>query len=146
MSDVAARRNGELVLRLEGGAAVADASATLPAGLLFLTGGDASVRGYGYRSIGVADRYGKTEGGRYLLVGSLEYRRPWHYDGRPTDWDSLVFVDTGGVANHAGQISAKVGVGVGALWRSPVGPVQIAVAYGVQNRALRLHLNLGFNF
>jgi len=37
-------------------------------------------------------------------------------------------------------------VGVGARWKSPVGPLQIDLAYGVATQALRLHLNVGFVF
>ncbi len=140
------RRNGELVLRLEAGATNAGNDASIPASLLFLTGGDTTVRGYNYRSIGISNRYGEIEGGRYLFAGSIEYRRPLLRDGRSTDWDGLVFVDAGSVSEKLGQFATKVGVGGGVLWHSPVGPVQIAAAYGIQSRAFRLHLNLGFSF
>jgi translocation and assembly module TamA len=39
-----------------------------------------------------------------------------------------------------------VGVGAGVRWRSPVGPLQIDVAYGVATHQLRLHLSVGFTF
>ena len=82
-----------------------------------------------------------------LLAGSLEYRRPWLRDGEPTDFDIVTFVDAGTVANKASELSkVKVGVGAGMLWNSPVGPVQAALAYGVDAKQFRLHLNLGFNF
>ena len=142
----ATRRNGEIVLRLEAAAVFAHDAAPIPAGLLFLTGGDATVRGYGYHEIGVAGDNGQTDAGRYLMVGSIEYRRPVMRAGRPTEWDALAFVDAGAVADQPGQLHAKVGAGIGALWRSPVGPVQMAVAYGLQSESLRLHMNLGFNF
>ena len=118
-----------------------------PGGVLFLAGGNASVRGYGYQQIGVESSAGVTEAGRYLLTGSLEYRRPVWRNGRATDWDSIVFVDAGNVANTpAGLRHLQYGVGAGAIWRSPVGPVELAAAYGVQERKLRLHMNLGFTF
>jgi translocation and assembly module TamA len=50
------------------------------------------------------------------------------------------------VADKPGDLQAKVGVGVGARWRSPVGPVQVDVAYGVDVKKFRLHLRLGFTF
>jgi translocation and assembly module TamA len=31
-------------------------------------------------------------------------------------------------------------------WRSPVGPVEMAVAYGVEPRKFRLHFTAGFVF
>ena len=44
------------------------------------------------------------------------------------------------------EFKAKVGLGVGARWRSPVGPVQVDLAYGVDTKKVRLHLRLGFTF
>ena len=141
------RKHGELLLRLQTAALRTRDNAVIPPNLLFLAGGNASVRGYGYQQIGITNAKGGTEPGRYLLVGSLEYRRPVWRNGRATDWDSVVFVDAGSVANHpAGPRHLKYGVGAGAIWRSPVGPVELAAAYGLQDRKLRLHMNLGFTF
>lgn len=141
------RKNGELLLRLQTAALRTRDNAVIPPNLLFLAGGNASVRGYGYQQIGIKNAKGGTEPGRYLMVGSLEYRRPVWRQGRATDWDSIVFLDAGSVANHpAGLRHLKYGVGAGAIWRSPVGPVELAAAYGVQDRKLRLHMNLGFTF
>ena len=141
------RKNGELVLRLQAAALRTRENAIVPPNLLFLAGGNASVRGYGYQQIGVESSDGVTEAGRYLLAGSLEYRRPVWRNGRATDWDSVVFVDAGNLANTpAGLRHLRYGVGAGAIWRSPVGPVELAAAYGVQERKLRLHMNLGFTF
>jgi len=50
------------------------------------------------------------------------------------------------VADKPAELHAKVGVGVGARWKSPVGPLQIDVAYGVAVERFRLHLNVGFSF
>ncbi len=141
------RKRGELVLRLQAAALRTRDDAVVPPNLLFLAGGNASVRGYGYQQIGVETSAGVTEPGRYLLVGSLEYRRPVWRNGRATDWDSVVFVDAGNVANTpAGLRHLRYGVGAGAIWRSPVGPVELAAAYGVSDRKVRLHMNLGFTF
>ena len=67
-------------------------------------------------------------------------------DGAPSDWESALFLDAGAVADQPGDLHARVGVGAGLRWRSPVGPVQADLAYGVQERKLRLHLRLGFRF
>ncbi len=140
------RKNGELVLRVESAALWSRRNATIPPNLLFLTGGNATVRGYGYQQIGV-DHNGITLPGRYMLSGSVEYRRPVYANARPTSWDSVIFLDAGNVADTpAGLRKLKYGAGAGALWRSPVGPVQLALAYGLQDKKLRLHMNLGFNF
>ncbi|RYF40835.1 MAG: hypothetical protein EOO25_11535, partial [Comamonadaceae bacterium] len=34
----------------------------------------------------------------------------------------------------------------GVRWKSPIGPLQIDLAYGVKVQALRLHVNVGFTF
>jgi translocation and assembly module TamA len=39
-----------------------------------------------------------------------------------------------------------MGYGVGARWRSPVGPVRIDLAYAQALQKLRLHLSVGFTF
>ena len=143
---LSALRMGRLALRAEAGAVIAKDGISLPSTQLFLTGGDNGVRGYGYRDIGVTLPDGKTTAGRYLAVGSLEWQRPITWDGRMTDWESTVFIDAGAVADKPGDLRAKVGVGVGARWKSPVGPLQIDLAYGVADQRVRLHLNVGFNF
>jgi translocation and assembly module TamA len=57
-----------------------------------------------------------------------------------------VFLDAGAVANDPRDLQPQVGLGMGARWRSPVGPLQIDLAYGEAIRAWRLHLNVGFVF
>ena len=63
-----------------------------------------------------------------------------------TDWESTVFIDAGSVADKPSEFKAKVGVGIGARWKSPVGPLQMDLAYGVAVKRLRLHLSVGFTF
>jgi len=137
---------GRIAARAELGAVVANVGTELPSTELFFIGGDNSVRGYGYNSLGVSLPDGQITGGRYMALGSVEWQRPIYSDGRATDWESTVFVDAGAVANTASELRPRVGLGVGARWKSPVGPLQIDVAYGVDVRVLRLHLNVGFKF
>jgi translocation and assembly module TamA len=137
---------GRLQLRAEAGAVLARASAQLPATQLFRTGGDTTVRGYGFRDIGVKLANGEVGPGRYLAVGSVEWQRPIRRGGVDSDYDSLLFIDAGAVANKASELRAVVGIGTGVRWRSPIGPVQAAIAYGVQPRKLRLHFSVGFQF
>lgn len=132
--------------RAEGGAVLARDGTPVPVSQLFVTGGDTTVRGYGYHSIGARTTAGQTTGGRYLVVGSMEWQHPLVLDGAPSDWESALFLDAGAVADQPGDLHARVGVGAGLRWRSPVGPVQADLAYGVQERKLRLHLRLGFRF
>ncbi len=139
-------RRSRLALRAEAGAVIARDSALIPSTLQFLTGGDTTVRGYSYRQIGTVNASGLTVAGRYLGVASVEWQRPVVYGGKMTDFESAVFVDAGSVADKANQLKAKVGVGAGVRWKSPVGPVQADLAYGVDVKKFRLHLRLGFTF
>ncbi|HOE40629.1 MAG TPA: autotransporter assembly complex family protein [Rhodoferax sp.] len=140
------RHAGRLSLRGQVGAVVAKDGASLPATQLFLAGGDNSVRGYSLRSIGTDLKDGQVSAGRYMVVGSLEWQHPITRNGVLTEWESVLFVDAGAVADRPADLQAKVGVGAGARWKSPVGPLQIDLAYGVDDRKWRLHMNLGFSF
>ncbi|MES2186310.1 MAG: BamA/TamA family outer membrane protein [Pseudomonadota bacterium] len=139
-------RRSRLQLRAEAGAVNTRPAADVPATLLFLTGGDTTVRGYSYRQIGARTVNGQLYAGRYLGVGSVEWQRPVVWNGEMTDFESAVFLDAGAVADKVGELKAKVGVGAGVRWRSPVGPLQVDLAYGVDLKQLRLHLRLGFTF
>ncbi|MNR32579.1 Translocation and assembly module TamA precursor [compost metagenome] len=66
--------------------------------------------------------------------------------GNTSDWESTLFLDAGTVTDHTDELTVRVGVGTGIRWRSPVGPIQADLAYGVQSHRLRLHLRLGFTF
>ncbi len=139
-------RNGRLSARLEGGAVIAKTTTPVPESQLFLTGGDQTVRGYKLRNIGVHQPDGTINPGRLLTVASVEWQRPIWSNGTRTAWESALFVDVGSVANQASDLSAKVGVGAGLRYNSPVGPLQMDLAYGVDTRRLRLHLSVGFAF
>ncbi|MCW5263224.1 outer membrane protein assembly factor [Verminephrobacter eiseniae] len=141
-------RNARVALRAEAGAVLARADAPIPETELFLTGGDTTVRGYGYHSIGARTGDGQLHGGRYLAAGSLEWQRPIVYRGALSDWESTLFIDAGAVADRWGRGALRplVGLGAGLRWRSPVGPLQTDLAYGLRARKLRLHLRLGFSF
>ncbi len=137
---------GRIAVRAQAGAVLARDGTRLPSTQLFLTGGDATVRGYAYNSIGAAQANGITAPGRYLAVGSVEWQRPIMVDGLPSEWESTVFIDAGAVADKTSQLKAKVGIGAGVRYRSPVGPLQLDLAYGLDAHKLRLHMTVGFTF
>lgn len=139
-------REGRVSLRAQAGVVLAKADASLPATQLFLAGGDNSVRGYKLRSIGVQLDDGQVSAGRYLLTGSVEWQRPITRNRVLTEWEGVMFVDAGAVANQLNALKPQVGVGAGVRWRSPVGPLQMDLAYGVEVRKFRMHLNVGFTF
>jgi translocation and assembly module TamA len=137
---------GRIALRAEAGAVLAKETARIPGTQLFRTGGDSTVRGYGYRDIGIQLANGVTGPGRYLAVGSVEWQRPILRDGRPSEWENTLFLDAGAVADKPQNMRPSVGVGTGVRWKSPIGPLQIDLAYGVKVRHVRLHVSVGFVF
>ncbi|SFD02750.1 autotransporter assembly complex protein TamA [Massilia yuzhufengensis] len=132
--------SGTLVLRGEFGGVAAKDKIGVPSTFLFRAGGDQSVRGYGYRELGVREN-GAIVGGKYMLTASAEYQ----YWFRPP-WGVAVFYDAGNAADKVGDLKPKSGFGVGARWRSPVGPINVDVAYGHAVKKARLHFSLGFTF
>jgi translocation and assembly module TamA len=141
-----------VVTRLELGAVeIANGDrADLAPSLSFFAGGNQSIRGYGYQSLGdeidVVRANGETKtlvvGGDRLVVGSIEYQ---HYF---TDtWRGAVFVD-GGDAFDGDNFDAKVGAGFGVHYITPVGAIRVELANNVSedNSDWRLHLTIGAEF
>jgi translocation and assembly module TamA len=135
-----------IAMRAEAGAVLARDTARVPSSSLFRTGGDSTVRGYGYRDIGIKLPSGVIGPGRYMAVGSVEWQRPIKSNGLPTDWENTLFIDAGGVADKPQELRVSVGLGTGVRWKSPIGPLQIDLAYGVKVKQLRLHTTVGFVF
>lgn len=129
--------------RLELGQVVKRDAVTVPESQTFRAGGDDSVRGYSYRSLGpLVD--GVVSGGTTLFTSSVEIARPFS-SKMPSLWGA-VFVDAGNAANEWGQLDAAFGYGVGLRWRSPVGPLRLDWAYGERVRSARLHFSVGIAF
>lgn len=143
--DTRARR-ARLQLRVDGGAVVANSAAQIPATQLFLTGGDTTVRGFGYRKIGASYTNDTTVAGRYMAVGSMELQHPVVWNGKLSDFEAVAFVDSGAVADRASDFKNKVGAGAGMRWYSPVGLVQTDVAHGFGEGGVSVHIRLGFTF
>jgi len=132
--------SGTLILKGEAGAVFSKDKIGVPSTFLFRAGGDQSVRGYGYQQLGVREG-DAIVGGRYLLTGGAEYQ----YWFRPP-WGVAFFVDAGNAADKFKDLKPEYGYGVGARWRSPVGPINVDVAYGQAVKKARLHFSLGFTF
>ncbi len=130
----------QVILRGELGAVAAGGRDGIPSDFLFRTGGDQTVRGYAYQSLGVREG-DAIVGGRWLALASAEYVR-WF----TPQWGAAVFVDAGDAADAAGDLDPALGYGLGARWKSPVGPLNLDVAYGQESERLRLHFSVGFSF
>lgn len=135
-----------ITMRLEAGAVLAAGTARVPSTSLFRTGGDSTVRGYGLRDIGIRLPGGVIGPGRYVAVASVEWQRPIKSNGLPTDWENTLFIDAGGVADRPQEVRPSVGIGTGVRFKSPIGPLQIDLAYGAKTKKLRLHTTVGFVF
>lgn len=129
--------------RVEAGEVLARSTLPVPDTLLFRAGGDASVRGYGYRELGpIVD--GALASGRMLFTSSFEVARPLS-PRTPSLWWAA-FVDAGNAANRWSEMDPALGYGLGLRWRSPVGPLRIDLAYGQEVRRARIHLSVGIAF
>jgi translocation and assembly module TamA len=139
-------KRSRLAVRAEAGAVYARADLDLPANLLFLTGGDTTVRGYSYQSIGTPLEDGSIYGARYMAMASVEWQHPFTFRGDARSFEHTLFVDSGTATDTPRHARLFTGVGAGLRWNSPVGPLQIDGAYGLQIKKWRLHLRMGFQF
>jgi len=127
-----------LILRGELGHTFTEDLINLPPSLRFYAGGDRSIRGYNDREVG--PRLGTFGlGANNLLTASSEFE---HYF--TPQWGGAVFVDTGSAFNGSTP-DWHTGVGIGVRWRSPVGPVRVDVARGLDqpDSPLTVYLNIG---
>ncbi len=117
--------------RVKAGAVLGAELNEIPPDRLFFAGGGGSVRGYGFRSIGVDDGFGNIIGGRYLLEGSLEAR------AKVTESIGVVgFLDGGYVAGDEfpGIEDLRLGAGVGLRYYTGLGPLRLDVAVPLNKR------------
>ncbi|MGV8953544.1 MAG: autotransporter assembly complex protein TamA [Cypionkella sp.] len=118
--------------RVKAGAVVGPSQAEISPDKLFFAGGGGSVRGYGYKSIGVNDGQGNVTGGRYLLEASLEAR------AKVTDTIGVVgFLDGGYVAADVfpGLEDLRIGAGLGVRYYTGLGPLRLDVAIPLNKKA-----------
>ncbi len=130
--------SNRLIVRGEIGHTFTDALVAMPPSLRFYAGGDRSIRGYNYREVG--PRLGDFGlGARNVITASGEYE---HYFN--ANWGMAAFVDSGS-AFDGRTPDWRTGVGVGLRWRSPVGPVRIDIAHGLDHpdSPFTVHLNIG---
>jgi translocation and assembly module TamA len=130
----------QLSARAEGGAVFGASRQEVPSTLLFRTGGDTTVRGYAFDSLGVTAGQA-TVPGRYFIATSVEATR-WIN----ATWGIATFVDAGNAFDDPHDVRLALGYGVGARVRTPIGPFRFDVAYGQQSRQVRVHFSVGLAF
>ncbi|TXH66118.1 MAG: outer membrane protein assembly factor [Lysobacteraceae bacterium] len=133
-----------LIARGELGLTFTDDLVEIPPTLRFYAGGDRSVRGYDWREIGprvdaAPGRKAFALGARNVITTNLEFEQYFN-----ASWGMAAFVD-GGSAFDGKLDRWRNGVGVGLRWKSPVGPLRVDLARGLDDpdASFTLHVNLG---
>ncbi|MDN5925096.1 MAG: BamA/TamA family outer membrane protein [Xanthomonadales bacterium] len=133
-------RRDRLILRGSAGYTRSDDFSKLPPQLRFFAGGDRSIRGYGFQSVGPYNDYDRVIGGGSLLVGGATVE---HYFSK--NWGMAAFVDAGNAFSGT-DFHPVVGTGLGLRWISPVGMIRVDVGVPIHNsrhHGLQLHLVIG---
>ena len=112
----------------------------LPPTLRFFAGGDQSVRGYAYQSLGLKDATGKVVGGKQLLTTSLELER-----ALPRNWGVSIFHDAGNAFEAFSAVRLHQGAGVGLHYRTQVGSLNLSLARRLwdEHPGWRIHFSVG---
>ncbi len=139
-----------IVTRAEVGYAIVkdDIEAELSPSLRFYAGGDQSIRGFGYQSVGpkimLTQGEDNTEeeivvGGTNMVVASVEYQ----YYFTP-EWRGALFTD-GGSVNNKDKLDFVYSIGTGIHYISPIGPIRFALGYPLSEdeSSWRVHFSIG---
>lgn len=132
--------NHRFLSRFQFGGVATNRFSDVPPSLRFFAGGDQTVRGYGYETLSPRNSEDVAIGGRYLMVGSVEYQYEF-----TENWRVAAFVDEGNAMDDLSDPLAT-GAGVGIRWISPVGPLRLDVAKGLDPEfggEWRVHFSMG---
>lgn len=118
----------------------------IPLTLRYFTGGDTTVRGFSYQSLGPrrVDASGKSIviGGKRLILASAEVERDI-----TDNISAAIFIDSGNASNHWSMSLAK-SIGTGVRYQSPIGPIKLDIAKPITShdkKRVRLHLTFGLD-
>jgi len=121
---------------------------SVPTNELLFLGGDNTIRGYDYDSLGPLDANGKATGGRlrWIVNEELRVRLFKHFGG-------VIFFDMGSLTNNFSEIngfSIRKSIGVGLRYLTPVGPIRLEYGFKLFNRTGepmgKLHFTFGYVF
>lgn len=116
-----------------------DSIDSIPPSLRFYAGGDSSIRGYKYKSIGSVDSSGTVVGGTHLVVGSIEVEK-----SISELWGLAAFWDVGSATDDL-DLDFYQGAGAGLRVRLPFGQIRLDVASAITetDAPWRVHLTVG---
>lgn len=119
----------------------------LPLSLRFFAGGDYSIRGFSYESLGPtvkdADGNYKVTGAKNLIMASLELEKPIY-----NQISIAYFIDAGNAINKFNHLKNKIALsnGIGVIYKTPIGSVRAYIAKPIRlvseinKKCLRFHL------
>ena len=115
-----------LATRIKLGSVLGINRSETPTNFLYFAGGGGSVRGFGFKNIGVVESNGDISGGRSLFESSLELRQ------RINETIGVVgFVDSGTVSRDSFidfSEDLRVSAGLGLRYYTGIGPIRLDVA------------------
>lgn len=110
----------------------------VPVSARFFAGGDQSIRGFDYNSLGPRNDNDALIGGSRLAVVSGEYL----FQFMP-NWKAALFVDHGGAMDDT-NTPIDTGAGAGVRWLSPLGVISFDVAKSLTTEdKFRIHVTMG---
>jgi outer membrane protein insertion porin family len=139
----------------ENGNPITELVRDLPASERFFAGGDTTIRGFSLDSVGVPETItpaGFPKGGEGEIVLNAELRAPVH-----GPIGVVLFADGGNVFARAADLSLtelRGSLGLGARYRSPIGPIRFDVGFKLDRRTIgtrlepryALHFSIGQAF
>jgi len=139
--------SNRLIVRGELGHTFTNTLVGMPPSLRFYAGGDRSIRGYDWREVGprlpaTDDRRAYALGAKNVVTASVEFERYF------TDTiGAAVFVDSGDAFDGTSP-EWRTGVGIGVRYKSPVGPLKLDIARGLDNpdSSFTIGLSIGAEF
>lgn len=117
-------KNWRLIGRGTIGTILVNSIDEIPPSLRFYAGGEKSVRGYYYRTLGPEDDSGNIVGGRVLLAGSIACERQFLQH-----WRISAFYDVGNALDDWSSLNLAQGIGVGVGLALPFGQARLELAY-----------------
>lgn len=120
---------------------LSDPLTDLPPSLRFFAGGDQSVRGYAYQSLGPKDAFGNVVGGKQMVAGGVELERALF-----EDWGVSLFYDAGNAFDSFREVTLAQGAGIGLHYYTRVGALNLSLArqIGEKDPGYRIHFTVGF--